>query len=142
MIDSFRGKYFYLSNFYPAEIKYDGLGFPTSENLFQSFKSMLNPLGLKKYTTCTPAEAKALGRKEELPPCWEEDKFAWMYRSVREKFVQHDDLRDKLLQTDTFICENNTWHDNEWGNCICLKCGVQGANKLGIILMFVREELR
>ena len=57
---------------------------------------------------------------------------------MRLKFTTHADLRDKLLATgDTPLEEGNTWGDRTWG----VYQG-QGDNRLGKILMKVRDELR
>ena len=43
---------------------------------------------------------------------------------------------------DAELIEGNTWHDNYWGVCSCSKCNGRGKNRLGKLLMKVREELR
>ena len=46
---------------------------------------------------------------------------------------------------DKYLTEGNNWHDNYWGVCKCnsSKClDKVGRNKLGKILMQIREELR
>ena len=35
-IDSFRGKYYFLSNFFPAEVTYNGLTYQNNEAAFQA----------------------------------------------------------------------------------------------------------
>ena len=67
-----------------------------------------------------------------------------MYRICFAKFSQNKDLQKKLLDTkDMELEETNWWHDNCWGNCVCDKCkDIIGENKLGKILMRIREELR
>jgi len=56
---------------------------------------------------------------------------------VRAKFEQNPDLAAKLIATgDEELVEGNTWGDTYWGVCR----GV-GQNKLGKILMNVRQEL-
>jgi predicted NAD-dependent protein-ADP-ribosyltransferase YbiA (DUF1768 family) len=45
---------------------------------------------------------------------------------------------DRLLETgNLYIEETNTWNDTYWG-----VCGGKGRNKLGKILMVIREDLR
>ena len=39
-IDSFRGKYYFLSNFCPAEVSYEGLTFQNNEAAFQAQKTL------------------------------------------------------------------------------------------------------
>jgi predicted NAD-dependent protein-ADP-ribosyltransferase YbiA (DUF1768 family) len=61
---------------------------------------------------------------------------------LRQKFAIPE-LRRQLLDTGhQELEEGNYWHDNEWGNCYCMKCRtIAGKNKLGILLMQVREEI-
>ena len=54
------------------------------------------------------------------------------------KFTQNEELKEKLLATENEeLVEGNTWHDTYWG-----VCNRRGKNKLGKILMRIREELR
>ena len=39
MIDSFRGKYFFLSNFYGSPVLYDGITYQNNEAAFQAQKN-------------------------------------------------------------------------------------------------------
>ena len=56
---------------------------------------------------------------------------------LRKKFTEHLDLQKKLLETDdAILIEGNTWGDTYWGMC----AGI-GENKLGQLLMKIREEI-
>ena len=60
-----------------------------------------------------------------------------MYEIVLAKFTQNPDLKEELLATgDEHLEEGNTWGDAIWGTVD----GV-GENRLGKILMRVRDEL-
>ena len=146
-IDSFEGKYFFLSNFYNSpihqEIKGEIIEYPTVEHAFQACKTM-DIKERKRIAECpTPSKAKYAGRHVLLRNDWNKIKTDVMYSLVRGKF-QWPDLQKKLLDTgDAYLEEGNTWHDNIWGNCKCSKCcRYQGENRLGQILMRVREEAR
>ena len=66
-----------------------------------------------------------------------------MNKLVNMKFSNDIKLLQMLLDTkDEFIVEGNTWHDNFWGSCYCDRCGNQGRNVLGKILMLVRDNLK
>ena len=137
-ITEFQGEYRFLSNFWPAWVTYEGITYPTTEHAYQASKT-LDPEARKRIAALpTPAEAKAEGRKLKLRGDWETAKFVVMEDVVRLKFTRHADLRDKLLATgDALLEEGNTWGDRVWG----VYQG-QGENRLGKILMNVRDELR
>jgi len=137
VIDNFSGRYCYLSNFYPCEFRYREITWPTAEHAYQAMKShdrMTQYIfaGLK-----TPALAKKLGRQIQLRSDWKSVKDLIMYEIVSTKF-RDPVLGGALLHTrDAKLVEGNTWNDRYWGVCK----GV-GENKLGRILMAVREEIR
>jgi predicted NAD-dependent protein-ADP-ribosyltransferase YbiA (DUF1768 family) len=60
-----------------------------------------------------------------------------MYDVVSAKFANNRVLRDSLLATGTQeIVEGNTWGDTFWG-----QVNGKGQNKLGKLLMKIRDEL-
>jgi ribA/ribD-fused uncharacterized protein len=135
-IDNFRGEYYFLSNYYIAEIEYRGIRYPHNESAFQAQKIRDNNIR-KIFAKLEPTEAKKLGKKIQLRHDWNHVKDRKMYEICYEKFKQNKDLRKKLLDTgDAILIEGNTWHDTYWG-----MCNGKGKNKLGKILMNVRDEL-
>lgn len=141
-IIKFRGKNFFLSNFYEAPVKYRGLYFNNDEAAFQSAKVV----GTKQqneqvsFTHLSARDAKHKGRHVTLRNDWEKVKDQVMYDIVQDKFTRNRDLKEKLLATgDAELIEGNTWHDTYWGYDITKK---RGKNKLGKILMDVRKDLR
>jgi ribA/ribD-fused uncharacterized protein len=69
---------------------------------------------------------------------WEKVKEDIMRRGVLRKFETHGDIREILLSTEDEEIVENSPSDYYWG---CGKDG-SGKNRLGVILMEVREELR
>lgn len=137
MIDNFRGKYFFLSNFYEAPVIYRGIQYSNNEAAFQAQK-LVKQEERFKFSLLNPSEAKRLGRSVKLRPDWEEIKEKVMYEICLEKFTQNLDLKRQLLDTlDEELVEGNNWGDKTWG-----KVNGEGKNLLGKILMKVREELR
>lgn len=134
---------FKFSNFQPVEIELDGLKWPTVEHFYQAMKT-LDPSEQRKIRLApTPHEAKKLGRQATMRSDWELIKEDVMMRALRAKFAQPDFKRSLLATGDEQIVEVNSWHDNEWGQCTCPKClHKDGKNKLGKLLMKLREELR
>lgn len=151
MIDSFRGKYAFLSNFYPSEISipyrylggYENIVYPTVEHAFQAAKTTDIEWKLRIANASSPALAKRLGRKVPLDSEWTHYK-RWNDRRqtvmkvfLVKKFMSIPELRTKLADTgDEELIEGNTWNDTYWGVCR----GV-GENHLGKLLMEVREML-
>lgn len=135
MISSFRDEYFFLSNFYPVEIKLDGIVYPNAESAFQAQKT-LNVEERRKFSMLkNPVQAKRLGRKVKLRDDWEEVKLDIMTEIVSQKFLQHPHLIEMLLQTgDEELVEGNKWGDRFWG-----VCKGKGENHLGKILMKIRD---
>lgn len=135
-IDSFKGKYFFLSNFFNHSFMYDGLPYFNAEAAFQAQKTEDEKIRLR-FTDMQPSEAKKEGGELEVRPGWDQMKDDVMYHVCLEKFKQSDKLRAWLLATgDAELEQGNTWGDFYWGVCR----GV-GRNKLGRILMRVRKEL-
>lgn len=130
----FRGEYFFLSNFYPSPIKYNGHLFPTAEHAYQASKALNEEDFLKVLNANTPAEAKKLGRSIKKVDNWEEKKVIIMKEILEEKFSDTS-LKNMLLKVEGTIVEENFWKDTFWGVCD----GV-GKNILGKLLMNIRDE--
>jgi ribA/ribD-fused uncharacterized protein len=140
-IRQFVGEYFFLSNFYEALplIKIDGKYWPTTEHYFQAMKSLDEKEQEKVRACSTPGFAKRAGRHVTLRDDWQQVKEEVMLKALRVKF-QNPELEKKLLDTNNDILEEgNTWNDMYWGKD--LKSGM-GHNRLGILLMQVRDERR
>lgn len=137
MINSFRGKYYFLSNFYDAPVTYEGLTYMNNEAAFQSAK-VLSKQERELFTGLDPSAAKRRGRAVTLRSDWEKVKNQVMYDICKAKFTQNEELKAKLLATgEAHLEEGNTWGDTTWGTVD----GV-GENRLGKILMQVRYELK
>lgn len=135
-IREFIDAYAFLSNFYHSPVKYRNLIYLNAEAAFQAQKESCEK-DKEQYTRMNPAQAKLVGRNCNLREDWEEIKEQTMYEIVKAKFTQNKALARLLLATgDAYLEEGNWWHDTTWGVCN----GV-GENKLGKILMCVREEL-
>lgn len=141
-ISKFRGSNYFLSNFYYAPVKYQGMTYQNNEAAFQSAKIINTKHANQRiiFTHMSPNEAKRKGRHVQLRSDWEQVKDQIMYEIVRSKFTANKDLQTKLLATgDADLIEGNTWHDTYWGYDMSQR---RGHNKLGKILMRVRTELQ
>lgn len=132
-IKEFRNEFYFLSNFYEADVTYDGYTYRNNESAFQAQKDLTRRI---QFTELKPNQARSLGRKVNLRSDWEQVKVKIMEEIVRCKFDQHPDLKEKLIDTgDRLLIEGNTWNDTFWG-----VCKGKGKNNLGLILMKIRKE--
>lgn len=128
----------FLSNFWPCRVYYKGIIFPSSEHAYQAMKVIDPTIRQRIADLSTPAKAKFAGRELKCRNDWHFVKDQVMLEVVRIKFFDNTDLGQRLIDTDTlYLEETNTWGDTYWGVCK----GV-GQNKLGHILMKVRDELQ
>jgi len=137
-ITSFSGEYSWLSNFYPCRIVYEDYTYQSVEHAFQASKSVFDSDRYKiSDSNLTAGQVKKLGRTFQLRPDWEEVKLRIMMELLLIKFAWGTDLAKKLLATDNAeLVEGNHWHDYFWGIC-----NNKGENKLGKMLMQVRNVL-
>lgn len=141
-IDSFSGKYHFLSNFYPCTIVYEGITYPSTEHAYQAAKTLETETRGYIATLKTPGLAKKAGRLVNMRQDWESAKYKVMYEVCSIKF-QDSELRKKLVDTAPCdLIEWNTWHDNTWGICRCKKCPGKGQNLLGRVLMEIRGDIK
>lgn len=68
IVRCFRGKYSFLSNFYPAKVFFDGVTYLNSESAYQAQKCK-NAEKRFRFANLSSDEAKSLGRKVD---CTEE----------------------------------------------------------------------
>ena len=137
---STRDEYGCFSNFAAAPIKLRGKTWRTTEHYFQAQKFAGTPREEEIRQAKSPSIAARMGRsrKHRLRPDWERVKDAVMREAVLAKFTQHPDLRAVLLGTGDAVIVEHTSNDSYWGD----GGDGSGKNRLGRILMQVREELR
>lgn len=144
MTKMFSGELEFCSNFSDHPVYYDGFRFPKLENGYQAAKT-LDRAVRATFVGMTPGQAKRAGRALELRPDWEQRKVPIMRLLLANKFTVNPTLAPLLVQTGGLhLVETNTWHDNEWGDCLCGRpaCATPGKNLLGISLMQLRSYLQ
>jgi len=133
---NFRDKFWFLSNMYPVDINMNINGtdytFKNAEAAFQAQKDLSR---INEFTNLTGQQAKALGRQVNMRPDWNTYRDKAMADVINAKFNQHPDLMQQLKAIQGPIQEDNTWKDMYWG-----VYNGQGQNKLGQILMDVRDK--
>jgi len=129
-----------FSNFSSHGFLLDELYWATSEHYFQAQKFLGTPYLEKVRQMKTPKEAATMGRNRSLPlrSDWQQVKDDVMRKAVLQKFTIHADIREILLSTGDELLVENSPVDYYWG------CGQDGSgqNKLGLILVEVRQILR
>ena len=137
-IKTFSGEFRWLSNFWPADVIFQGMTFPSVEHAYVASKSE-DPVFWRIACGCpTAGKVKRLGRKVDIRQDFDHLKVSFMSNFIRQKFSKGSLLGEKLLSTGPcLIEEGNTWGDTFWGVCN----GV-GENRLGKIITEVREELK
>jgi ribA/ribD-fused uncharacterized protein len=146
-IEQFRGKYYFLSNFYESKIEFQGITYPTVEHFYVAMKSNSDQMLNGKYYTSAdfremiskikePGVVKKIGQKIKVRKDWSEKKIEIMNFAIREKFKDENLAELLKLTGDAKIVEVNLWKDTFWG-----VFNGKGENHLGKILMKVRDEI-
>jgi len=139
MINQFQNENRFLSNFWICTVEIDSIMYASVEHYYQAMKAE-NPEDSELIRNASVGESKRLGKKIKIRDDWDNIKIEVMQNAVYQKFIQHEDLQQKLLNTfPKMLIEGNHWHDNFWGNCYCNKCrNKKGENRLGLILHELR----
>ena len=136
IIDSFRGDFYWLSNFsFYSFLDKNGKHWKTTEHYFQASKTLDIKERLQIQASTTPAKAKKLGRSVSLRKDWDHIKVDVMRDALKLKFDQNEDIKQKLLSTVNYdLVEGNNWGDDFWG-----MVNNRGLNILGKLLMELRD---
>ncbi|MEC9524472.1 NADAR family protein [Escherichia marmotae] len=128
-----------FSNFAAWAIKIDGKTWPTSEHYFQAQKFLDEKYHEEIRRISSPMIAARMGRDRSKPlrKNWESIKEEVMRKALRAKFEQHAELRALLLATASAKLVEHTKNDAYWGD----GGNGQGKNRLGYLLMELREQL-
>ncbi len=134
------GKLGYLASYSSHGFIKDGVYWKTVEHYYQAQKFHDKTVKQLIIEAETPKQASTIGRNRryKLREDWEQVKNEIMHEAVLEKFLQHPDLAEKLIETGDEEIIEDTKKENYWG------CGPNGdgLNVYGKILCRVREELK
>lgn len=139
--------YFYgyrcpMSNFHFADMVVNGEHYPHVEQYYQSQKAWHagdHERAAKIKRTGDPRKCKRLGKNIKCGDNW--DKEAVMLKALRAKFTQNEDMKRALVDLAGFcIAEDSPW-DTYWGTGPRDGHNWTGSNRLGHLLMRVRDEL-
>lgn len=133
-------EYGFMSNFAPYPFSDGSKIWPTSEHYFQAQKFLVPQIQEKIRQIVSPMDAALEGRNRQNPlrPDWKEIKDEVMLQALRMKFNQHPEIAKGLLATGDAILIEHTQNDAYWAD----GGDGSGKNKLGLLLMHVRDELK
>ena len=132
-----------FSNLYRREVVFEGERFATSEHAYQAGKP--RKPAVREWLMAAPSPALLAMAAHglyywDVAPGWSKMKFDRMRSVLKEKFTQHEDLRELLLSTGSARLVESATVDNAvnrlWG-----EVNGEGRNMLGVMLMDLREEL-
>ena len=130
----------FFSNFAPYPIFLENEFWKTAEHFFQASKFTDLNLRLKIKEIESPMKAAKEGRnpKNIIRTDWESIKESVMLNALISKFLQHPKLRKEIILTGNAKLIEHTKNDNYWAD----GGDGTGQNKLGELLMKVREEVK
>ena len=129
-----------FSNFSHHPIILKGKAWPTTEHYFQAQKYDVTEHEENVRLTAGPIAAAAMGRDRNLPlrKDWEQVKENVMKEVLLAKIDQYPKIKELLLSTDDNEIIEHTENDNYWAD----GGDGSGKNRLGVIWMEIRKELR
>jgi ribA/ribD-fused uncharacterized protein len=129
-----------FSNFSPHPVELGGKAWKTAEHYFQAQKFAGTEHEEVVRLAHSPMVAARLGRSRQrsLRADWDTIKDGIMLDVLRAKFSQHPALKALLLGTGDALIVEHTTNDRYWGD----GGNGKGRNRLGELLMELREELR
>lgn len=135
-IKGFQGEFRWLSNFWPADVEFNGKIYSSVEHAYQAAKILDVDTQEKIRNLPSPGKAKRFAKTIKIRQDWDNVKLQIMEDLLRQKF-QNPEFKNKLLATDNaYIEETNSWGDTFWG----VSKGT-GQNYLGKLIMKIRKEL-
>jgi ribA/ribD-fused uncharacterized protein len=133
-----------FSNLYRRAVVFEGREYPTAEHAYQAGKPAKDAVREWILNAPTPSLLAMAAHglyTWDIVPDWSKTKIDRMRSVLRAKFTQHEDLKTLLLSTGDARLVESARTDNavnrEWG-----EVNGKGLNKLGLLLMGLREELR
>jgi len=127
-------EYKWLSNFYESPMVINGVTYPTNEHFYQSQKYLDKEV--RKWVRLSPKPRYLVClrlRMYDMVDNWKDIKFDIMLKGLREKFLQNEELKQKLLNTGESSLHEDT-KNKTWGK--------GGKDMLGKLLTQIRSEIK
>jgi N-glycosidase YbiA len=140
-ITLFVGDYAFLSTFFPVEIIFQNITFPSIQHALVAAMTEDTEIQVKISGIPKPGIALQYGKTLRPFAGWDDEyRIKIMTDFIDQKFhpVQHPELVQKLLDTeDRILINTDLWGDDFFGVCVG-----KGSNHTGRLLMEKREKLR
>lgn len=134
-IESFTGKYSFLSMEYPCEFFMDAIKFKTVSAAYYAQKSQdIN--AWNKFARLNPNKARQKAAVLPDTDIWEAYRFEYLYKANKAKFDSSQLLKDQLCETKGKILLNKVPYKEEYLGIF----NGSGKNILGKVLMKLRDE--
>lgn len=131
-------EYWVFSNFAALGFELKEKYWKTSEHYYQAMKFEGTSYEENIRKAKSPAEAKKLGKATFIRKDWDQVKEEVMREALLAKFKTNELAKEILLSTgEEVIVEDSPW-DSYWG----LGPDKNGQNRLGVLLMEVRDIIR
>jgi hypothetical protein len=129
-----------FSNFSPHPIIINGKKYITTETYFQSQKYAGTEHEESVRLTAGPRAAAEMGRDRKLPlrKDWETVKEGIMKEALLAKIGQYPKIKELLVSTKDAELVEHTENDSYWAD----GGDGTGKNRLGVLWMMIREELK
>lgn len=127
----------FMSNFAETPFELDGRIWPTAEHAYHAHKAVRGEDAKLVWEAKTAVDAKRVGHSIEMRPDWDEVKIPATLRVLRAKFSDPHWRAELLATGDAVLVHHAPW-DSYWGD----GGDGSGKNKLGVLLMELREEFR
>ena len=139
-ITAFRGAHRWMSNFWPVDVVFEGVSYPSVEHAYQAAKTLDPAIRAAVRECATASAAKKAGRTFTIRADWDAVRLEIMRGLLVQKF-QRPDLAELLRATGTaHIEEGNTWNDRFFG-VVRVGDTWEGLNHMGRLLMEIRASL-
>lgn len=127
----------WFSNMVVDPIYIEARLWPSVENYYQAMKSTDRDVQ-EIIRAASPSRAKQLGKKVILRRDWEQIKESKMKHALSIKFSNKPWYGLLIATGDAQLIEWNNWGDKYWG----VTEDGKGRNRLGVLLMELREEFK
>lgn len=135
-------EFYPLDNFASFQVEWRGRKWPTAEHAYQAshFFDTAPELVEKIFNAQSSHEAQAIAfaNKDKVPKNWKQVKLQVMEDICRQKLIQNEYVRRKLLQTGDLPIVEDSPKDDFWG----WGSNKDGRNELGKIWMKLRDWLK